>query len=83
MESALFEVLHATHPEVMKGHLNGGGASGEHAPVASPVWSAATYSEGERQLPIGLAGRVQADVVPLPALLTRTLALRDTGGTHT
>lgn len=36
----------------------------------------ATYSEGERQLPIGLAGRVQVDVLPLSALVVRALALR-------
>lgn len=37
----------------------------------------ATYSEGERQLPIGLAGWVQVDVLPLPALVIRALALRE------
>lgn len=40
-------------------------------------WRSATYSEGERQLPIGLAGRVQVDVLPLPALVIRALALRE------
>lgn len=35
----------------------------------------ATYSEGERQLPIGLAGWVQVDILPLPALVVRALAL--------
>lgn len=39
-------------------------------------WQSATYSEGERKLPIGLAGRVQVDVLPLPALVVRALALR-------
>lgn len=43
----------------------------------SPEAVAATYSEGERQLPIGLAGRVQVDVLPLPALVIRALALRE------
>lgn len=43
----------------------------------SPMAVSSTYSEGERQLPIGLAGRVQVDVLPLPALVIRTLALRE------
>lgn len=43
-------------------------------------WLSATYSEGERQLPIGLAGRVQVDVLPLPALVIRALALREEMG---
>lgn len=41
-------------------------------------WRSATYSEGE--LPIGLAGRVQVDVLPLPALVIRALALREEMG---
>lgn len=51
----------------------------------SPRGGQLTYSEGERQLPIGLAGRVQVDVLPLPALVIRALALREgkRGGTQT
>lgn len=37
----------------------------------------ATYSEGERQLPIGLAGGVQVDILPLPTLVIRALALQE------
>lgn len=45
-------------------------------PTFHPGGSQLTYSEGERKLPIGLAGRVQVDVLPLPALVVRALALR-------
>jgi len=37
----------------------------------------ATYSEGERQLSVGLAGGVQVDVLALPALVICALALRE------
>lgn len=40
-------------------------------------WQSATYSEGERQLPIGLAWWVQVDILPLPALVICALALRE------
>lgn len=53
------------HP---RGWGGGGGGVG---------WQTATYSEGERQLPIGLAWRVQVDILPLPALVIRALALRE------
>lgn len=35
----------------------------------------ATYSEGELQLPIGLAGWVQVDILPLPALVIHAFTL--------
>lgn len=40
-------------------------------------WRPATYCEGERQLPIGLAGWVQVDILSLPALVICAFALRE------
>lgn len=52
------------------------GRDAQVEPTFYPGGSQLTYSEGERKLPIGLAGRVQVDVLPLPALVVRALALR-------
>ena len=70
--SILYDV---THPEMMKGGFEWRRTLKiRHGDLAGLI--TATYSEGERELPIGLAGGVQADVIPLPALVTPALALR-------
>lgn len=57
-------------------HILMGRVNGTDLSPMQPV----TYCEGERQLPIGLAGWVQVDILSLPALVICAFALQEKRG---